>query len=258
MKLFKSGVILLVVSVLLFVSCTDDCEEGVIVTQDLNLSPVTKVVNRTPSDVIIDNSNNQKVEATGFSHVMDRLVGVVKYNTVTFDYSDYDNFCIDHFSMTSICVSTPKLEYVKLDYTGNIFINDFVDQGDITIENDHIGDITFNAIKGTENLNVKILSTGDVHGLNNLPDLKKLNVELKESGDYKGFAVETVNATIVSDGSGKCEVYASGKLNVTINGSGNVYFKGYPTEVKLSGNGTGQLIDANEESKMNEQSLLSK
>ncbi len=232
--------------VVVFTSCKKECGDGSLEDKELDLPQITGVVNHTINRVTINQASEQKIEVSGYSDILEKkLTSSVNSEIVTFNYSNYKDYCNDDFSTTEINVSLPIIDYVKLDHTGNIYINNLTEQGNLTLENNYTGNIDFNSITGTESMDIKVLSTGYIRAFGDLPDLQNLNVLIDDTGNYEGFSVETVDCTVVSNGTGKCEIFVTGELNVTIDGTGNVYYKGNPTNINLTNNGTGELIDAN-------------
>lgn len=71
-----------------------------------------------------------------------------------------------------------------------------------------------------------------------------LNHTTSGSGEFEGFDLESRDAYVKISGSGTANGYATETLNVQINGSGDVYYKGSP-EITTNSSGSGSLISAN-------------
>ncbi|MBI1193588.1 MAG: hypothetical protein GC205_10500 [Bacteroidetes bacterium] len=94
----------------------------------------------------------------------------------------------------------------------------------------------------TDLVAVAINGSGDV-ALSGSASQQVLDID--GSGTVNAFALWTAQTTVQISGSGTCRVYAQDELGVRINGSGTVYYKGFPTITELVISGSGELIDAN-------------
>lgn len=122
------------------------------------------------------------------------------------------------------------------------------------------GSETFNG----NNLNLDVLNyeTDGSATVNSTLDVNELTVSVNGSGNYnlvgsarKGrfgiagsgmiFSSAFVqdSCEVVISGSGDAHVYVTKYLNVTISGSGSVYYKGNPDKIDSNITGTGELID---------------
>lgn len=75
-------------------------------------------------------------------------------------------------------------------------------------------------------------------------DQDELTIILTGVGHIDAFDLKVGNCNITSTGIGNCEVNVRDKLNVSISGIGNVYYKGSPV-IDSQLTGLGQLVDAN-------------
>ena len=90
-------------------------------------------------------------------------------------------------------------------------------------------------------LDSHIIGTGsmNLHGY-----VTNHSIEIEGSGEINSFGLNSTFCQISIDGSGDCKVYAEKELKVIIFGSGDVYYKGYPTIDSVIA-GSGRIIDAN-------------
>lgn len=70
---------------------------------------------------------------------------------------------------------------------------------------------------------------------------RNLKVSIAGSGDYQGDQFMSEDAEINIAGSGNARVYASMILNISIAGSGDVYYYGAPKSIKKSIAGSGNI-----------------
>lgn len=71
-----------------------------------------------------------------------------------------------------------------------------------------------------------------------------LDILLNGSGSFFGFPLSAQNCQVDIIGSGNCEVTANQELDVIIEGSGSVFYKGTPT-IKEHITGSGRLVNSN-------------
>ncbi len=71
----------------------------------------------------------------------------------------------------------------------------------------------------------------------------RLDIHITGAGNVKAFDLEVNDCSIYITGSGNCEVNVIEKLQVTISGVGNVFYKGTPT-LASDISGVGKVISA--------------
>ena len=71
-----------------------------------------------------------------------------------------------------------------------------------------------------------------------------LELSLLGSCSFKGFSMSADHCQVDISGSGNCEISAAKELDVSIDGSGSVYYRGRPS-IKDHISGSGRVIDAN-------------
>lgn len=76
------------------------------------------------------------------------------------------------------------------------------------------------------------------------PKQENFSLEINGTGSFKGFDMPTDNCIVAINGLGFCEVMAEKTLDVTINGSGRVYYKG-DAEVHQNISGLGSVSKVN-------------
>ena len=94
-------------------------------------------------------------------------------------------------------------------------------------------------VNATDSVTVLVNGAGRYHLSGTTP---KLNVGGNGIGKFYGYNLTSKNCDDTMNGSGDKQVYVTGILNVWMNGTGNLYYKGNPTTVTKFNNGTGQLI----------------
>lgn len=85
--------------------------------------------------------------------------------------------------------------------------------------------------------------SGNVTVANPFP-VDQMEVSILGSGSFFGFALSASTCQVDIIGSGECEISVSSDLDVVIEGSGNVYYKGSPL-IHEDISGSGRVVDAN-------------
>jgi len=90
---------------------------------------------------------------------------------------------------------------------------------------------------------VENTGTGNVM-VTDFADQENLSVRLTGTGNFYGFPMHFDHADITISGTGNCEVSVEKSLDVSIEGSGNVLYKGYPV-IREHISGTGSVTSEN-------------
>lgn len=136
-------------------------------------------------------------------------------------------------------ITAPEFEVINLSGIGTIESTNTI-SGDIievdlygigVVEATFVADSLYSTVTGQGNLNY----SGNV-----------LRHELLCTGQFalSGFPMATDHTIIFLSGNGDSEVTVADKLDVTIEGSGNVFYKGYPT-ITSEITGMGYVVDKN-------------
>ena len=73
----------------------------------------------------------------------------------------------------------------------------------------------------------------------------QMKVSLEGSGSFFGFPLSASTAMVDIMGSGECEITVNNDLDVLIEGSGSVYYKGSPS-IQSDITGSGRVVNANQ------------
>jgi hypothetical protein len=224
-------------------SCTsDDCitGEGSIVTETLDLELFDALTLMGSNNVSIKQGEIQEIKVTGYPNIIKELSRSVrnKHWEIRLKDACYKN--ADY----SVEITIPYLTEANLTGSGNIIVHDFIEQGDQTFRLLGSGNLSLAANSGTEALNVFLTGSGNVTTNADFTNLKSLDINITGSGDFSGFSIQTNTCNIAVLGSGDGYINVRDELDITINGSGNVNYKGNPV-ITSSITGSGKVIDSN-------------
>lgn len=124
---------------------------------------------------------------------------------------------------------------VKVSGSGSLDFGDLM-ANDIQVKLSSSGNIS-GAVHGIAVADVQLSGSGwiDIMG-----DAESLTTENSASGRLDLIDLQVINAVTRSSGSGNTYVNASGRLDVTITGSGNVFYLGTPEEFFYRITGSGE------------------
>lgn len=229
---------------------------GELETRDIELdSAVTGLTNQTSVDVIIDMDLKGKAVLEAESNLIDLVeVSQSSDGNVTVDMKPHTSFSL----RKPMTLRIPAIEGGRIEIngsgdvsqtgrtlTGESFDIHISGSGDIKISMetqrlslavDGSGDMDL-SVKVDE-ANVRSNGSGDItiSGL-----VQDLDVSLSGSGSFRGFDFSAQEASVDISGSGDANVFVTGKLTGSINGSGDITYDGDPDSVSISDNGSGEV-----------------
>jgi hypothetical protein len=214
--------------------------EGTVTTEVLSISSFSGINSSFSNNVVIKQGAVLEVKATGHPNIIEKITTSVSNNIWEIDL---DNACYQNYEL-SIEITIPNISSVGSSGSGDVTVEDFIDQGNLDIDMSGSGNITLNNFEGTTDLDVEISGSGDLIANNNITTLNSLDLNTSGSGDYSGFVISSSECTIKSSGSGDCEVNVTNTLDVDMSGSGDVSYRGTPT-ITREITGSGSLNDVN-------------
>lgn len=255
--------LLLILTPFLFQSCIltiiDDSAcisgQGDIVSETFTISEFSDVEHESVFDVEIIQGDAYEITIEGHENMIDEVeIWVNSRGVLNIDLA---GACYNDFKLT-VFVVTPFLESVKLESTGDIYIDGFENLDYLDITNNSTGTIWSNKyLILSDELNIWNNSTGDVDLIVSAPDINvdidgtgdvilfgecyKQNVRTDGTGDYKAFDLLSELCTVVSNGTGDAEVFASRKVNITVNSTGDVFYAGEADAV-IKENSVGDAV----------------
>jgi hypothetical protein len=214
--------------------------EGPIVEQELSIAEFSKIDLDASFDVVISQGPVQKVLAVGNQNIIEHL------NTNVFGgqwNAGFEQGCYSNFDLT-VYVTIPSIDQIKLSGSGDVELEDFNQENDLTVTLTGSGDFAMNEFESAENLYANLHSSGCFYANKEITCFKTVTVRCTGSGDFKGFLIKAKEYSAKTSGSGNCYVYAEDYLTATTSGSGDIHYKGNPS-VDSHSSGSGRVVHSN-------------
>ena len=175
-----------------------------------------------------------------------RIEGIGTVSTETLDLDEFSAIRLEGADNVDISYGTVQ----KVEVTGhpNIIsrIKTDVRSGkwDMGLEDGNYGNYQLKYSLTLPRLTaVELIGSADVDILNSM-ETGEFELFLMGSGNFHGFNLITDASLVEIVGAGDCEITSNVSLDVIIEGSGNVYYKGSPS-VQTDITGSGRILDAN-------------
>ena len=188
------------------------------------------------SFITVDDSLKDAVVVTTDENVWQSLKIAVEGDTVTVVGDENTKFAPSEFEI-AIGVAPKKLE-LSGGYTVNYLLHDGT-SADISSEG--AANINLAADRMMTSLDIHISGAGSAALEGNA---ERLGVSIEGAGSIKGYSMTVGDASITMSGAGSAEVNVTGVLDVSINGTGSLTYKGSPKEVNQSIEGLGSVQPA--------------
>lgn len=214
----KQSLIYLVLA-LFILSCASETIEGsgILVSESRDVPFFNSVSSEGVFEVHITQGTQQSIEVTADNNIISHLKTRVVNNELQIYLDHKTNY---KRPTVDITIVTTGLNGLKNSGTGNIYTSHVTENGAFSIYNTGTGSIH---IEGTAS---------------------SLNLFNEGSGSVFAFDFQVDNGHVEIVGSGDVELFCSNTLDVVIEGSGNVYYKGLPS-INVSITGSGVVIDDN-------------
>lgn len=243
MKFLQAPSLLILFISLSFMACDDDdCinGEGIIETRSIELASFDKVNLLGVDHLTIKQGDIQEVKITGYPNIIDELNTNIANNTWEIKLKDgcYNNAVMD------IEITIPHLKVSNLTGSGNIKVEEFINQESQLFTLSGSGAIEIAGNSGTKEVVFNITGSGNIIATNDFNDLESVKLNISGSGDFDAFPMTSLAYEVIISGSGNANIHAIHQLNGTITGSGNINYLGSP-EVNVSISGSGKVNNVN-------------
>lgn len=253
MKKAKLSLLAMLVLSFFFTSCFEAVivGQGDVVEQTLEISDFQEIINQTSVDVHINYGDSLKVVAVGQSNIINRLRKTVSGGKWYIELlpGNYRNFDL------TIYITTPNFDYIRINGSGNIIIDNNFNLSNVQVNINGSGDIVMNDTLTSDNIDLNINGSGYIQLIANSQNIssningsgnivlsgisESQSIIINGSGKYEAFEMQSANADIEVRGSGDSQIDVSDYLKVKILGSGDIYYSGHPEmDIDIAGSGS--------------------
>lgn len=221
-----------------FSACNFNCVEGngKVISETIELPSFSELELNSNIQVHLSQGSEQRIIVKGQENLVRLLNKDVDGDTWQVDFTK----CVNFTEEFQVFVTIPELNRIELNGSGSITTDNTIKGEVFEVMLDGSGDMALQ-------LRVKELST-ELNGSGDLSlmgSTKTHNIELDGSGDISAENLKSDNVGIKLDGSGDIRVNASYELDIRVNGSGDVYYKGNVKSINSEINGSGNLHQIN-------------
>jgi len=237
----SSFVICLLCSLSIFSSCRKECNvftkgKGAYVTWSSDLTGFNGVNNSINAKVYVKQAENYKIEIKAQENIREAIRLSISNNQLILDFPCAN---VKHDGI-EVWIEMPEINSLTVSGRGELKSENLIETSTLSTIISGVGKINVSA--NTAYLSSKISGSGIIQ-LNGTST--SANYEISGSGNILGFEMISDDVKVNISGSGKLECFANIALGVRISGSGNVFYKGYPTQHSFSVSGSGRVINAN-------------
>jgi hypothetical protein len=225
-----------------FVGCIDDdgsfgCTtgSGSTVEETFQISDFKGLQLKCSADVFVTHGEEFSVVAESQANILDKLDLQVNGDVLGIDLDG----CNRDFQL-KLFITMPEVTFLKVSGSGDIKGENLFTAENLNLRLTGSGNIDLDL--DYETINTKITGSGTM----NLTGVcEEFDYTISGSGDINSFGLESNSGFVKINGSGDTEVFVNEFLSVKITGSGDVLFKGNPSEIISDITGSGDLRNVN-------------
>jgi hypothetical protein len=173
---------------------------------------------------------------TARESIHNELETVVNQGTLVVRYRNGKTYDADE--TIRIEVQSPNVHRFQLNTSGSIYVNNDLQQPTLFFRSAGSGSIHLKKIFANS-MEAESVVSGSISSTGGTTQTERLRTDASGRIDMSAVTASSVYADII--GSGDISLRASDFLDVTIKGSGDVYFAGYP-QISTHISGTGHLV----------------
>jgi hypothetical protein len=189
-------------------------------------------------DVVLVKGKEGKITIEGEENIVPFLETEVSQNTLKIKYKKNTN--IRTTKRITVTVTFIDIESVALGGSGNISSKDLIKSDELKVSLGGSGNITLKV----DAHSVKS-SVGGSGNINLQGNTTNLDCTIAGSGSIKAYELKTDELTASIAGSGSIKTTVKNKIKAKLVGSGSIYYKGNPKNVKSKTVGSGNIVERN-------------
>ena len=206
------------------------------ITKKYSVDGFNKIVSHASVSIVFTQGDVTKVEAYGPDNYIGELDVVSKDSTLSITM-DKKKLKMIKGSKIIVSVTAPDLYSLSQRGAGSFVLKDSVKVNEILIKSNGVGDIKTDALIANH-INVSAAGVGNIN-LNG--QAKTANYYLDGVGNLNAKNMIVSDVIVEQNGVGNVSCYASGTINISTQGVGNVTYYGNPQVTGLKKSGVGSV-----------------
>ena len=228
---------LLSAGMLSLISCKKEVAgEGPVVTQERPITSFTAIDLRMAGDVYYKQDATRKLEIIAQQNILNMLETYVSDNKLVIKFNGASDY--QYSEQIRINISGPDVNRFGLTTAGSIHCINNLELASLFLSVAGSGNISLMQV-ATHHIEATHTGSGTITATGGSTDTE--NLKTSGSGKIDLINISAKSVTAKTSGSGSIKVKAADHLDATVEGSGSIYFTGYPS-VSSHIYGTGHLI----------------
>lgn len=188
-----------------------------------------------PADVYVTQGSPQKVELEGDASDLEKILTEVDGNTLKIE-TQLESW---HIGKIKAYITVENINSLAVSGSGSLHIDRSLETSELSLAVSGSGSIDIKKLKANS-IESTISGSGEIRLSGNGKVVDSQRIAISGSGNLYAESLETSDAEVQVIGSGECKLFVSGKMQVNISGSGDVYYKG-DALVKAHVSGSGKV-----------------
>jgi len=211
---------------------------GNLVTVERTTSSYDEISARGSFDLVLVHGEEGEISIEGEENIIPLLETKIEHHTLKIYYKKYTH--INTTKKLTVTVPFKNIKGVRLGGSGNITSNNLIKATSFKVSLGGSGNIALKI--DADKVTSSIGGSGDI-ALSGC--INELICSIAGSGNINAYELTTNTLDASIAGTGNVHIQVQNDIHAKIIGSGNVYYKGNPTEIKNRSIGSGSIIDKN-------------
>jgi hypothetical protein len=209
---------------------------GNVVTETRDLSEITAITIRYPSEITIKQGTVQSVEITADDNLLAQLSTEVHAGELVLQNNERNwSKRVNPSESVKVTITVTDLKQIDFDSAGKVVVEQLsTDRLELNLSG--AGDITLSNLD-LRNLTVDLSGAGSIRADGSV---EEMNLTLDGLGSFDGQQLFAQQADISLNGAGSATLHVEQDLNAEINGAGSINYYGSP-QVRSDVNGLGSV-----------------
>jgi hypothetical protein len=217
----------------LYSGCFGEDGNGKRVTQTRRIPEAIQVINDSPFEVDISQGERFEVRVSIDSNLQRFVETSVRGDTLRIEHDDW---IYDMVSGPHVLITMPKVESIENRGSGDVFASWFEQEEEVLLHLGGSGNLSFEG--SVSRVTADLRGSGDLH-LSGETDFADLAVH--GSGDVDANDLRAGEAVVISEGSGDVRLTVDGRVDASLDGSGDVELSGDVERGRFEESGSGEI-----------------